>query len=346
MGKPTTGAKAGRLGGKIGAKSKLLNRLKKLPRFKTISKVEKKKKKRRPAVSLSLCEQHDAEAVAGAASSMSAGLDLTPRRADLVRMAVGVGFALHKALAYGSGTQQPEPASQPSQQAKAPKQPVAFSTPNEPDAAAPYATRRASKRPMQQAVPAPPPKRQRTGGGSSGAAGSSTADEPVQIGGGKRGEQFVVQAKSTYGAGKTYDWSDVVTACKLLADGTIKLKDLDELSEDGITTIYKVPRTSLTSKWLKDDHVMMQLKTPPARGVAGTAHWRVELEVRGRTSLDKAGPSTVLGGAVEDKLMLTISNAAKKGWQYVPRRRRHPPPPPPPPAARERLLTAPKLHVT
>ena len=144
----------------------------------------------------------------------------------------------------------------------------------------------------------------------------------------------MVAPATTYLAGKSYTWDDIVLACKLLAAGTIKRKDLDETGDDG-TLIYKVPRTTLTGKWLKDDHEVMQAKNPPARGVAGEPHWKVELEVRNRRSLDTAGPGTVLSSHVEDQLMLEMSNSAKKGWQYVPhrccrcRRRRHCCPPTP-----------------
>ena len=106
---------------------------------------------------------------------------------------------------------------------------------------------------------------------------------------GKRGAVVAVKPAATYGAGKSYFWKDVVEVAKLLQGHKISLADLDKTKPGG-SLLYKVPRTSMT-KWLADDAVVMQ--KAGKRGIAGTAHWRVEIEVRGRIELSKAGASNV-----------------------------------------------------
>ena len=75
--------------------------------------------------------------------------------------------------------------------------------------------------------------------------------------------------------------------------------------------------------WIKDDHVVMSSKKPPSVGVRGEPHWKVELEVRRRTSLKTpggcgAGKQTVLGKV----------SGARQGAALVSSVQRPPPPPP------------------
>lgn len=50
------------------------------------------------------------------------------------------------------------------------------------------------------------------------AKGSSTAvwTSVSALGRGRRGQQFIVSAKGSYGAGKSYNWDDVVAVCTKL----------------------------------------------------------------------------------------------------------------------------------
>ena len=79
------------------------------------------------------------------------------------------------------------------------------------------------------------------------------ADTPATgLCGGKRGQLVAVQPKSSYAAGKTYNWDDVVAVGTLIASGKIKgMVELDEKLKDG-SLKYKVPRTTMNS-WVKDD---------------------------------------------------------------------------------------------
>ena len=147
---------------------------------------------------------------------------------------------------------------------------------------------------------------------ASSSALSGAAPVDSSLAGGKRGEQVIVQPKAQYGAGKTYEWNDVVVACKKIGAGQLTLADLGTKDAFGKLK-HRVPRTSI-NRWLKDDHEAQRLKG--LRGIVGTEHWKVELEVRGRTSLSKPGPGTMLGAA-ENFLMLKLAEAAKKGWQYL-----------------------------
>ena len=61
----------------------------------------------------------------------------------------------------------------------------------------------------------------------------------------------------------------------------------------------------------------MAAKTPPQRGLHGHPHWKVELEVRGRTELTHAGVGTVLGATAEDRLMLIFGRAAMRSTPYL-----------------------------
>ena len=57
--------------------------------------------------------------------------------------------------------------------------------------------------------------------------------------------------RRTYGAGSSYTWDDVVKVAQLLEKKAIKKKDLDAVDEDTNELIFKVPRTTMTSSWLK-----------------------------------------------------------------------------------------------
>ena len=61
----------------------------------------------------------------------------------------------------------------------------------------------------------------------------------------------------------------------------------------------------------------MAAKTPPQRGLHGHPHWKVELEVRSRTELTRAGVGTVLGATAEDRLMVIFGQAAMRSTPYM-----------------------------
>ena len=119
--------------------------------------------------------------------------------------------------------------------------------------------------------------------------GSSAAESTSLGGEGKRGQLVVVQPAASYGAGKTYFFSDVVAVGRLLLAGKIQPKDLDERLSDG-SLKYKVPRSTM-KRWGEDDFLVMADKGQ--RGLQGEPHWKVESEVRGRTELTRAGVGTV-----------------------------------------------------
>jgi hypothetical protein len=151
-----------------------------------------------------------------------------------------------------------------------------------PPAQAPPAAQCGTKRPAEsgKAPAAAPVKAAKRSGGS----GSLDV-----LSSGRRGELVVVQPSATYAAGKSYFWDDVVAVARLLEGGKITLKDLDKKKPDG-DLLYRVPRTTMT-KWLTDDY--KQMASSGKRGLQGVAHWKVELEVRGRTELSKAGAKPV-----------------------------------------------------
>ena len=121
---------------------------------------------------------------------------------------------------------------------------------------------------------------------------------PAPLFSAKRGAVVEVIAAATYGARKTYDWDDVVDLGQKIESGALKIADVNNKDENG-NWIHKVPYTTMRD-WIKDDHVVMSAKKPPSVGVRGEPHWKVELEVRRRTSLKTsggcgAGKQTVLG---------------------------------------------------
>ena len=147
------------------------------------------------------------------------------------------------------------------------------------------------------------------------AGASSSASEPLSLKGRPRGSQVVVQVAAEYGARKVYTFSDVCALATRIMAGTVMVADLRQKNTDGAWT-YGIPRSTMTEKWLKDDHSVMQSQNPPRLGVEGSPHWLVERDVRGRTELSKPGPGTVMGGG-ETQLMHTLATAAKKGWAYM-----------------------------
>ena len=77
----------------------------------------------------------------------------------------------------------------------------------------------------------------------------------------------------------------------------------------------KLPRTTAARYMTNDSKVM---KTKGLKGVPGTRHWRVERDVRRRTSLPSAGGylgtgQPLLGTAAEDALMVYMHNQSKRG---------------------------------
>jgi hypothetical protein len=69
------------------------------------------------------------------------------------------------------------------------------------------------------------------------------------------------------------------------------------------------------AKWLVDDAKARE--AAGKRGVAGEPHWKIELEVRHRSALPKAGRTTVLPGAVEKKIMVTVATAAMQRTPHM-----------------------------
>ena len=158
---------------------------------------------------------------------------------------------------------------------------------------------------------------------------------PAPLSSVKRGAVVGIVAAATYGASKTYDWEDIVDLGEKIDSGALKLADVNNKDENG-NWIHKVPYNTMRD-WIKDDHVVMSAKKPPSVGVRGEPHWKVELEVRRRTSLKTpggcgAGKQTVLGKV----------SGARQGAALV-----SPPsntPPPPPPNARTRVVDPLVLH--
>ena len=199
--KGSTGASAGRLGGRLAAGKKLKNRLRRLPTVKVIDKAEKKKKKKRKeqAAAASASPMVSASLMA-IANSIADALKLTPRRKDLVLLGASAGYAAHQAIlqeaapggsssSAAAGLQQQQP-----QQAQ-----KAFSTPAE-AAPPPHGKTRASsslvtelqrtkKQKQEQAEAA-----QRARSASEG-TGSSSDPLPPVLGQGRRGEQLGIRSK-------------------------------------------------------------------------------------------------------------------------------------------------------
>ena len=92
---------------------------------------------------------------------------------------------------------------------------------------------------------------------------------------------------ATYGARKTYDWDDIVDVGQKIASGALTMADINHKDENG-NWVHKVLYTTM-DRWIKDDHAAMSKKKPPGAGVRGQPHWKVELEVRRRTSLSRPG---------------------------------------------------------
>ena len=307
MGKPTTGASSGRLGGRLSGASRLKAKAKSAPQFTVINKLKKKQKKKVKARAAGGGGSSGADAVSAIAESIADALGLTPTRAGLAQLAALAGYA----AGFAAGSSQSPIVTAEQQQQQQQQYPRTFAAPEAASASGAsderVPQRRSSRNQPLVETPAPSmAKRLKQAAGSGSSSSSSIAIEKP-----RRGDTYEVQAKASYGARKTYDFSEIVAIAKQLESGKLQKADLDKRDKDG-NLLYKVPRTTMTD-WLKDDAVLMAEKGK--RGVKGSPHWRVELEVRGRKCLSKPGPGCVLGESVEDKLMLTISEAALKGWQ-------------------------------
>jgi len=104
----------------------------------------------------------------------------------------------------------------------------------------------------------------------------------------------VPQAKYRSG----YDFDDVCDLCQQIGTGTLTLAEMRRNP-----SAYKVPRKTMEG-YLKP------------RASDGVPRWRIMREEQRCTTLPKTGGRTVLGDAVEKKLMLTISDAALMHCPY------------------------------
>ena len=116
---------------------------------------------------------------------------------------------------------------------------------------------------------------------------SANSNKPAPLFSAKRGEVVGMIVSATYGARKTYDWDDIVDVGQKIASGALTMADINHKDENG-NWVQKVPYTTM-DRWIKDDHAAMSKKKPPGAGVRGQPHWKVELEVRRRTSLSRPG---------------------------------------------------------
>ena len=159
---------------------------------------------------------------------------------------------------------------------------------------------------------------------------------PAPLFSAKRGAVVEVIAAATYGAGKSYDWDDVVDLGQKIESGALKIADVNNKDENG-DWIHKVPYTTMRD-WIKDDHVVMSTKKPPSVGVRGEPHWKVELEVRRRTSLKMAGGC----GAGKQTVLGKVSGALQGAALDSPPS--NTPPLFPPPNARTRVVDPLVVH--
>jgi hypothetical protein len=306
--KGRSGAANGRLGGRLSGAAKASDRLRHLPRLTSL--ISKKKKKsggdKRPRrVKAGGLPAADAAGIKALGAAYGHALDLNPRERRLVELG-----AAAFALGFRAACDAP---SNPAEHAAVSMEIETPLTTRVPDS-----ERQRPKRPAQAVAIAANKKQRRATATTAtatpqAAAESSGAAMTKSIRRGKRGDVFEVSFKASYGAGKDYTWDDVVNVCRLLTDKKLNLVDLDTVDETG-RLLHKVPRTT-AERWLQDDAEFMAERGED--GVEGRAHWLVELEDRGRTNVPTPGVKQVLGEEVEDKLMLDISEAAIKGWQYV-----------------------------
>lgn len=134
----------------------------------------------------------------------------------------------------------------------------------------------------------------------------------------KRGETVEVKVKGKYNA-RGYVWSDVVSTCAKLEKGEWKLSWLNPDHKDHDPNTMMLPRTT-AARYMTDDSKVMKAKG--LKGVPGTRHWRVERDVRRRTSLPSAGGylgtgQPLLGTAAEDALMVYMHNQSKRGTPLI-----------------------------
>ena len=162
-------------------------------------------------------------AAAAAAAAMGAALGLTPTRMAQAQQVAVAAVAAQQAAAATTAATQKTPGSE--------LRPAAGGK---------------RKQPTDPATTSV-----ETGRGVMAKSLATPAPPPAGLASGRRGARVVVQPAAAYGAGKTYDWSDVVAVGQLMQAGKIQLKDLDvKLPGGGLK--FKVPRGTM-SGWLKDD---------------------------------------------------------------------------------------------
>jgi len=137
--------------------------------------------------------------------------------------------------------------------------------------------------------------------------------EVSKLGSCKRGAQVALKVKASYGG---YTFGNVGRLCSAVDAKQIKLAWLHPAHELHDPSTMNVPRATI-AKWLRDDHETMQLFG--LRGVPGERHWKVERDVRRRTSLDSAGGHLGTGepmlGKAEEGLMVSMADQAKRGTE-------------------------------
>ena len=130
----------------------------------------------------------------------------------------------------------------------------------------------------------------------------------------RRGETVEVKVKGKYNA-RGYLWRDVITTCEKLESMEWKLSWLNPEHKHHDPKTMMLPRKP-AARYMTDDSKVMRAKG--LNGVPGTRHWRVERDVRRRTSLPSAGGylgtgQPLLGTAAEDALMVYMHNQSKRG---------------------------------
>ena len=197
--KGSTGASAGRLGGRLAAGKKLKNKLKRLPAVKVINKAEKKRrKKRKEQTAAAAAAQVVSASLMAIADSIADALNLTPSHKDLVLLGASAAYTAHQAIVQEAASVSGSTAAAGPQQQQPPQAQKTFSTPAE-DRPLPHSKTRASsalvtelqatkKQRQKQADAAPSADTARHSEGM----GSSSDPLPLVLGKGRRGEQLVV----------------------------------------------------------------------------------------------------------------------------------------------------------
>ena len=137
--------------------------------------------------------------------------------------------------------------------------------------------------------------------------------EAAKLGNRKRGEEVLVVAKGKYNtSGYTFD--DVTRLCSAVAEGGIKLAWLRPEHDMHDPATMNVPYGTI-KRWGTDDDTI--LRRSQQRGVLGEPHWKVERDVRRRTSLDSGGGYNGTGepmlGKAEEGMMVWMADQAKRG---------------------------------